>query len=343
MQGIHGGDIYRNKVDLDFSVNINPFGMPKEVTAALCDAVKQSELYPDIVAGELRQEVSRWLSVDEDKLVFGNGASELFMAIVRAMNPKRTVIPVPSFYGYQYALEAVKSDTVFVELKEENEFLPDDSFLAALTEQTDLLFLANPNNPTGALLSREYIHRILQHCHEKNITVVLDECFIEFCGEEYSFLSEIATYNNLLVVRAFTKSYAIPGVRLGYLVGNDELLLDKIKKQLPEWNLSVFAQRAGVACVKAKDYLDETVKYIDSERKVMKEQLESLGLRVYDGKANFLLFYSSKPLFEVLLSLGILIRDCSNYKGLSKGYYRVAVKKREENETVWKAIGECIE
>ena len=343
MQGIHGGDIYRNKVALDFSVNINPFGMPKEVETALHNAVEQSELYPDIVSGELRQVVSRWLSVDEDELIFGNGASELFMAIARAVNPKTTVIPVPSFYGYQYALEAVESETVYVELKEENGFLPDDSLIDALTEQTDLLFLTNPNNPTGTLLNREYLHRILKHCKKKNITVVLDECFIEFCGEEYSFLSETATYSNLLVVRAFTKSFAIPGVRLGYLVGSDALLLDKIKKQLPEWNLSVFAQQAGVACIKAKDYLSETVNYMSSERKRMKEQLEALGLRVYDGKANFLLFYSEIPLYEKLLERGILIRDCSNYKGLSKGYYRVAVKKREDNEILWKAIGECIE
>ncbi|MBQ8878097.1 MAG: aminotransferase class I/II-fold pyridoxal phosphate-dependent enzyme [Lachnospiraceae bacterium] len=342
MQGVHGGDIYRNKVTLDFSVNINPFGMPKEVETALHNAVGQSELYPDIVSEELKQSVSQWLSIDEDKLAFGNGASELFMAIVRAINPRRAVIPVPSFLGYQYALEAVENETVYVELKEENGFIPDDSLIDALTEQTDLLFLTNPNNPTGILLNRQYLHSVLQHCKDKNILVVLDECFIEFCGEEHSFLSETANYSNLLVVRAFTKSFAIPGVRLGYLVGSDALLLDKIKKQLPEWNLSVFAQQAGVACVKAKDYLDKTVKYIDSERKVMKEQLEALGLRVYDGRANFLLFYSEIPLYEKLLERGILIRDCSNYKGLSKGYYRVAVKKREENETLWKAIGECI-
>lgn len=343
MQGVHGGDIYRNTVTLDFSVNVNPFGMPEDAKKALYRAVDLGGIYPDIAAEELTHAVGKRLGIEGERLVFGSGASELFMAVAHAVKPKRTVIPIPSFFGYEYAAEAVDSEIVYVELKETEAFLPGQNLMDALTEQTDLLFLANPNNPTGKLLKRGYLREVLKHCRESNICVVLDECFIEFCGADASFLSEAKEYPNLIIVRAFTKSYALPGVRLGYLIGSDVALLQVIRKQLPEWNLSVFAQKAGVACAEAKSYMEETVHYIESERNYMEEKLCESGLTVFHGEANFLLVYSEKPLYELLLSQGILIRDCSNFKGLSKGYYRIAVKRREENERLWKAIGECVE
>ena len=116
------------------------------------------------------------------------------------------------------------------------------------------------------MIEKEYLLRFLAICKEKNIIVVLDECFIEFCGDEYSMISEIEAYDNLLLVRAFTKLYAIPGVRLGYLVCRNKALLDKIQRQLPEWNLSMFAQRAGVVCVNQTEYVKRTVALVKKER-----------------------------------------------------------------------------
>ena len=179
-------------------------------------------------------------------------------------------------------------------------------------------------------------------CKEKNIYVVLDECFIEFCEKENSIVQKLSTYRNLLIVRAFTKIYAIPGVRLGYLMCSDKELLQKIRGQLPEWNLSVFAEAAGIACLQQQEYLKKTVEYVAAERKFLTEKLQNLGLQVILSDANFILFYSEKPLYEKLLQKGILIRDCKNFQGLSEGYYRVAVKSRRENEILEKAIGECI-
>lgn len=172
--------------------------------------------------------------------------------------------------------------------------------------------------------------------------MVLDECFIEFCEKENSIVQKLTTYRNLLIVRAFTKIYAIPGVRLGYLMCSDKELLQKIRVQLPEWNLSVFAEAAGIACLQQQEYLKKTVEYVAAERKFLTEKLQNLGLQVILSDANFILFYSEKPLYKKLLQKGILIRDCKNFQGLSEGYYRVAVKSRRENEILEKAIGECI-
>ena len=341
MQGIHGGDIYTNTVKLDFSVNVNPLGIPKGVEDALHQAVVRCQQYPDIRAFELKEAVAKQLAVPKEYLLFGNGASEVFMGIMHALKPRKVLIPVPSFYGYQYVAEAVESKIRYFSMEKENSFLLGEKLLEALTEDIDVLFLANPNNPTGKRLERDYLREVLAICREKGIYVVLDECFISFCKGDVSFVSEIEEYPNLLLVQAFTKLYAIPGVRLGFLISSNKILLQKIARQLPEWNLSVFAQEAGIACVKEKAFVKQTVEYVKKERAFLTEQLQKMGLEVFDGEGNFILIYTEKPLYELLLERGILIRDCQNFKGLTKGYYRIAVKSREENKILLREIGEC--
>ena len=328
MKAIHGGDIYRNHVEIDFSVNVNPLGIPKRVEDALHESIAMCKSYPDIKTEKLKKAVGKMLGVEEEVLLFGNGASELFMAIVHAIRPKRTVIPVPSFYGYEYAAKASEGEVVF-----------GDSY-CEITEGTDLLFLANPNNPTGTLLSKKEIKEILDYCRERNIVVVLDECFIEFCESDSSMISEIEQYENLIIVRAFTKIFAIPGVRLGYLISSNQEILDRIRMQLPEWNISSLAQAAGIACAKEMEFVERTIAFVDKERAFLTEGLKKFGFKVIPSSTNFIFFYTEKELYEPLLQRGILIRDCSNFRGLKKGYYRIAVKTREENQTLLKVIGE---
>ena len=278
-QNIHGGDIYSRQIRLDFSVNGNPLGKPDAAVQAIHEAVQHVGEYPDITAAALTEAVSRMLSgecgreIPKEYLLFGNGASELFLAIMHALKPENIVIPVPSFYGYEYAAKAADSHIKYVYLPEETAFCPGKELLQALTADTDLLFLANPNNPTGQLMSREYLRELLEHCRQQGIIVVLDECFIEFCETDreqpVSLLGKIDQYENLLLVRAFTKSFAMPGVRLGYLVCSNEGLREKIRRQLPEWNLSVFAHRAGIVCAEqAEQYLQDTVEYVKKHKRL---------------------------------------------------------------------------
>lgn len=340
MRGLHGGDIYRNQVAIDFSVNVNPLGVPKSVEAALHEAVGQCSRYPDIRAEKLKQAVSKMIAVPGEKILFGNGASELFMAIIHGIKPKKTVIPIPSFYGYEYAAEAAEGEVLYYETKANNDFVWQEDLFSVLTEETDVLFLANPNNPTGKLVSREEVKKVISYCFGKGITVVLDECFIEFCGRECSMMPEIEAFPNLILVRAFTKIFSIPGVRLGYLVCSDKWLLQKIGRQLPEWNLSGFAQEAGYACAMQTEFTERTAAFLQKERQFLEDGLRQMGFHVFSGKANFLLIYSEHPWYDRLLERGILIRDCGNFRGLSKGFYRVAVKNREENERLLKTMGE---
>ncbi len=344
---VHGGDVYRNSVKWDFSVNINPQGIPHFVRQAMAEAAKQCERYPDYEARELILEIAESEGIPETDILCGNGASELFLAIVHAVAPKKTLIPVPSFYGYERAAQAGGGELVFFPLKEAEGFMVTEVLLDALTPDIRLLFLANPNNPTGKGIPDALLERILERCREQGIVVVLDECFLEFTenGREKSKISEILRNPNLIVVRAFTKLYAIPGVRLGYLCCSDKTLREKISLQLAEWNLSVFAQKAGIAAIRETEYRKRTPELVKNEREYLLRGLcgmEPYGLTVFSGEANFILVRSSLPLYDLFLQRGILIRDCSDFRGMPEGYYRIAVRGHEENQVFLEAMREIV-
>ena len=340
----HGGDIYRNQIRLDFSVNTNPLGMPDPVKEALYQAVEEAENYPDIRAQALSAAVAEQLQVQKEQLVFGNGASELFHAVLHAIKPSKILITVPSFLGYEEAAKAIDCEVIFYEMKKEENFCLTDRILDVLDENISLVFLANPNNPVGNLVEPELIFQIAEKCRQCDITLVLDECFMELTGKEqtYSFLKRLDEFPNVVVIRAFTKLYAIPGVRLGYLVC-EQNLAEKIRLQLPEWNLSVFAQRAGVAAIKEQEYIVRAVVCIQTQRQFLLEELQAAGCSVFDSDADYLLFYSEMPLYELFLQRGILIRDCSNFRGLQRGYYRIAVKSEEQNRMFAEVLREIHE
>ena len=341
---MHGGDIYRNDVEMDFSVNINPLGMPEEIKEALTEAVKKCTCYPDLYSEELREKIGVMTGADPKKIICGNGASELFVAVVRAVKPKTVLLLAPSFCGYQAAVEAVNAKIIYYDCKEKDDFALTDEILPYLTEKIDLFFLANPNNPVGNCVDEDLLLRIMEKCKEKKITLVLDECFIEFTEDEKRRTMFLKTkeYSNLIVVRAFTKIFAMPGVRLGYLTCSDEMLSKKIRSQLPEWNISVLAQEAGKAATELSDYLKETIKFTKVERNYLVDELSKIGLKTYKGEANFILFYCDNPKIKELKNQGILIRDCSDFEGLEEGYYRIAVKTRKENEKLIKTMKEVV-
>ncbi len=341
---VHGGDIYRNQVIYDFSVNVNPLGVPERVRQSMEAALGDCECYPDPQAEKLRTALSQKDGVKEEQIVFGNGASELFFGIVHALKPKRVLIPIPSFSEYEKSALAVGAEVIYHRLSREKDFALEEDIFPCLSEDIDLLYLANPNNPNGRLIDRGLLLTILQICRERGIRLVLDECFLELTavGKTGSMLSELERYPNLILVRAFTKTYALPGVRLGYLCCADQDVVCALETHLPDWNLSVFAQAAGVAACKESAYVEQAVRLIEQEREFCKKFLEHKGFCVFPSDANFLLFRTDVPLDEILLKRGILIRNCSNYPGLGQGYFRIAVKRPEENRMLMGMIAQLV-
>ena len=226
------------------------------------------------------------------------------------------------------------------ELLETDGYAVTERFLTAIGEGVNAVFLAVPNNPVGTVVEPELLEKIAERCQKYGVTLILDECFVMFTGaeERYSFLKKYRNYPRVVIVRAFTKLYAMPGVRLGYLVCSDAALTEAIRADLPEWNLSVFAQQAGCVACGQRAYVEHSVAFVCRERAWLTEQLSEIGITVFASNANFLMIKDGRPLAKELLKKGILIRDCSNYRGLSGGYYRIAVRRREENERLLAAL-----
>ena len=341
----HGGDIYTHKDVIDFSTNINLLGMPEGVIKGANEGVLLSENYPDPECQDLKEKLAKHEAVSKDNLICGNGAADLIFSLVFSIKPKKALLLAPTFYEYEKALRASGSEIEYYYLDEENGFMLDEKFLEGLNENIDILFLCNPNNPTGELIKKELIEKILKKCEEKNIFLVIDECFMCFVDEaqEYSAKEFVNKSDNLFILKAFTKIYAMPGLRLGYGICSNKEVLDSMCEVSQAWSISIPAQRAGIYALDEKEYVNESLEILRQEKHYLKKELEKRGFKIYGSNANYIFFRvpeSKKDIdfFAEFLGKGFLIRDCSNYEGLEKGYYRIAVKKHKENELFIKNI-----
>ncbi len=354
---IHGGDIYSRKVNIDFSVNLNPLGTPQEVTEALKGALHRSSCYPDPEQHRARREIAGRISLDEDHVYAGSGASELLLAMVRAVKPKKALIFEPAFSGYEHACRAANCETVRIVLSEDSSFSITKKELAAITPDIDLVFVCDPNNPTGNGIDEDVLTGLIETANKQGAYVCLDESFFlmsdgalagagslwEEAGAKSAFPDRsrlVKKYDNLIIIRSLTKILAIPGIRTGYVAAHPEIIR-KIKAQLPEWNLPVLSEEAIVAGLRAiyeTDFVRRTIETVQGERTFLSDGLKNLGLTVYDSSTCFLLFKGPEDICERLLQRGILIRDCAGFNGLGKGFYRIAVRSHEDNKELIRVL-----
>lgn len=338
----HGGDIYSREIKYDFSANLNPLGMPKSVKDVLKKSVDDWESYPDPFCNSLRSSISESENIPAQNIVCGNGAADLVYRIVTAVNPKKALIVAPTFSEYEKALEQNGTQILRHYLKVEDEFLADETILDKIDSGIDILFICSPNNPTGKTVPKLILKEIAKKCMEKGTVFVCDECFLPFVTgalekSARSFLNE-----NVIILNAFTKIYAMAGLRLGYAFFGSATLAEKVSKTGQFWSVSTPAQIAGIVALGEKNYIEETVQFIKKEREFLTEQLHKIGIRTFTSEANFILFKSEKQLDEFLLKEKIAIRNCSNYIGLSEGYFRIAVRTRTENEALILALRRCL-
>lgn len=345
---MHGGNIYGNEIEYDFSVNLNPLGPPDSVRDALAAALNHVEEYPDPEYRELRRGLANYWQLAEEQIVPGNGASELIPGIIRTLSPKTCMVTAPCYSGYETALNAAAPSCRIhrIPLRAEDDFtLPENICKEIARVKPNLLILTNPNNPNGKRISANRLREIADACRTEGTVLLMDECFLALSGGDEDSLIHCIRSEALpaVVLRAFTKTFAIPGVRLGYAVCS-ALMAERIRRELPEWNLSVFAQYAGTAALEAaaggtSGYLAASVEMIAREREYLTAELESLGFRVFPSDANYILFQSrDRELHQKLLDKGILIRDCRDYHGLTAGFYRTAVRTHRENTALLRCL-----
>lgn len=346
MKEIHGGNIYKfhHKV-YDFSANLNPLGMPGEVKQAIIDHIDQYESYPDPWNRELTGELSRFHGVEKERICCGNGAADIIFRIALGLRPKKALVLAPTFSEYEQALRTCGSTVTYHFLLEEKGFQVQEDVLSAIDDSLDMMFLCNPNNPTGIPVSRQLVLAMAEKCRDCNVTLVIDECFTEFLEEEerYSVMDDIAHLENVIILKAFTKIYAMAGLRLGYCVCGSISQAEIIRETLQPWAVSTIAAKAGCAALKLTGFVKETKAYIRENREFLIKGLTNLGYTVYPGKANYIFFRSARDIRKPLESFDIMVRSCSNYISLDERYYRIAVRTREENMYFLKCLSEITE
>ena len=370
----HGGDIFaeENKI-LDFSVNINPLGMPPSASEAAQRAVREETSYPDPFCRKLTAALSERYGLPAENIVCGNGASDLILRLCAAVRPERVCVPAPGFSEYarsaalcgaeicEYSVPGFDTGRDLAEVlcaaqenincaaqdRTEHSFSGDPDPL----HYSGIVFVCRPNNPDGSMMGLDELRETAEHCEENGSLLAVDECFLEFT-DGTSALALLDRHKNIVVINAFTKTYALAGLRLGFAFSADTALLDEIYRFGTPWSVSSAAQAAGIACCSETGFLTGSRRYIAEERKRLVSAIEGLGLTVFPSEADFLLIKDNRAagdspdlpaagditLREALFVRGIKVRDCRSFTGLDDSYIRIGIRTKEENDALINAL-----
>ena len=337
----HGGNVHAHPGVLDFSASLNPLGIPPAARRALVEGVDGFAAYPDPDCRELTEATAAFEGVDAGMVLACAGATDAFARICQVLTPAAALVCAPCYSGYEQALQMVGARVVRHRLLKEDGFDVTEALVSALKCSPQVAFLANPNNPTGRLVPHELLVRLLAAARERGVIVVLDECFVDLT-EGRGSTDLLADNPHLVIVKALTKTFALAGLRVGYVLCADQSLLGRMRKAGQPWAVSTPAQVAGSACLGDADYLQRSKALICGERERLKGELASLGLQVVPGEANFLLFEARLGLAEDLLARGVLVRPCDNFAGLGCLWYRIAVRLPEQNDVLLAALREVL-
>ncbi|WP_301871125.1 pyridoxal phosphate-dependent aminotransferase [Collinsella tanakaei] len=355
----HGGDIWTQRerwgeAVLDLSANTNPLGMSPAAARAARDAVETSDRYPDPRCRRLAFAIAKQAGTDPGWVLCGNGAADLIWRLCLAEAPRRVLVAAPTFSEYAAAARAAGASVEEVALSEKRDFDLDCSFVDAVAPGIDMVFVCNPNNPTGRTVAPQVLDKLIDRCAAVGARLVVDECFLGFtasCGDTLD--ARVASSPHVVVLHAFTKLHGMAGLRLGYLLSSDEDLVRRVYLAGPPWPVSTPAQAAGVAALSDHEFVARTRELIDIERPRMMALLAAAGCRVVSGEANYVLFRlmrDAAPMADaadVLARAGVIVRDCSNYTGLDSSWVRACVRGRAESDAlldaVYRATGLAVE
>lgn len=350
---IHGGDIaaavksygIEERDLIDFSSNVNPLGPSRSAVRAVKKSLSRIDRYPDPTATELRQAIARYHGIKPEQVVCGNGSNALIHLIPRLLRPKRAVIPIPTFTEYAAAVEAAGGLVVPLSLSEDDGFRVDPIELSFAVKGMDMAFLCNPNNPTGRLMNRAEIVEIMHSTAREGATLVVDEAFMDF-DDRQAVIKEALEFPQVICLRAFTKFFGMPGLRVGYAVSNEDVAAALRNAQEP-WTVSIPAERAAIAALGDWSHMKKTRALIQRERERLLSELRLLpGVDPFPAAANFLFIRLSSidaPTLTRKLGLrGILIRDCSSFPGLNNRFVRIAVRGPRENKRLLQALREIL-
>lgn len=341
----HGGNIYefaekhgiKKENVIDFSANINPLGLSKHIKTALND---ESIIlnYPDPNYTALKHKIAAFENVAMEHIIIGNGGIECLFLLAEALKDKKVVIVVPTFVEYERAFSKF-SKIEFFYLNDD--FTLDIEALIEFSQGSDVVMICNPNNPTGHLIKKE---KLLYLSEQTNQLLIVDEAFIDFTDDEASntLVDQIQDNDQWVILKSLTKFFAIPGLRLGYLMTSHQQILNHINENRMPWSINGIAAKVGETILEDDDYIHETKKWIKTERQWFLDALAALKIQVYPTQGNYVFFKGPIGLDVLLAKKGIMIRNCSNYEGLDEGYFRIAIKERSLNKRLLEEMKEIL-
>lgn len=344
---IHGGDLitykymYNGQI-IDFSSNINPLGPPKGLKDTLDKSFGELTAYPDINYRELKGNIAEYLGCRADQVIVGNGAVEIINNVCLMF--KRTVVFTPCFAEY------MKRPMVFgkevLKLPLSVNFQIQTKSLYDNMREGDLLILGNPNNPTGLRIPEETLIDVYDIVEKKGGFLLLDEAFFEFCPEDYDSTKLFEGRKNVCVIRAATKIFALPGIRLGYAFAHTDFIKGYSEVESP-WSVNSYANAASRCIFKDMEYIKRTREYLKSEREYLLGQLYKLKwVKAFESDTNFILIkllkHDEDHVFNEFIKRGIMIRKASSFEDLDKSYIRIAVKDHQSNIKVIDCFKECL-
>ena len=345
---LHGGNIYRLQREgldeiLDYSSNINPLGVPETFKKVVMENFHILEKYPDPEYVALREAIGKYNNINYKNIIVGNGATETLFLYMKSLNIKKATIVAPTFAEYERALRISKKEVEFFQLREEEDFILNVDRLLDEIKDSELVVLCNPNNPTGKFIELDKIERLSKELEKLNKRLFIDEAFIEFVEDWENKTAKLLERKNIFILRALTKFFALPGVRLGYGISYDENILKNMENNREPWSVNSFAEMAGISMLEDKEYIKATEEWIYEEKKWFYQELAKIDkIKVYETKSNFILvklLEDKAPSFrEKMIKEGVLVRDASNFVYLDESFIRLAIKDREKNKRVIEKI-----
>lgn len=351
---LHGGNIYKLKREagievIDYSANINPFGLSEELKKGIIDNLSVLEKYPDPEYISMKKIIADYNGVEIDNIVVGNGATEIMFLYAKCLKPKKVLIVSPTFAEYERALKSTNCHVDYFQLREDENFILNIPRLKETLDETyDLLVICNPNNPTGKFIKKDILDDLARFCTTKETMILLDEAFIEFV--EGNLNESILEYRNknVFIVRALTKFFAIPGLRLGYGITFDMKLKEEIESSREPWSVNAIAELATKILLEDNKYIEKSENWIRVEKEYMYRNLCNIeGIKPYKTETNFILVKLTNGIKvgefrEKMITLGVLVRNASNFNYLDNSYFRLAIKDRENNNKVLRCVKDAI-
>ena len=325
---------------IDFSANINPFGPPSKLKEQWGDLLHGIEKYPDPQTTLLKKKLAGREGIEENQILIGNGGAEIISLIGRLLTGKRVMIVEPAFSEYEQACKVNSCEISYFQLSQD--WKVDIKLLAKKLWNVDALFFCNPNNPTGLYFHKQITENLLTLCKEHNCYLIVDEAFYDFVPEYESLVPYLKSYPNLILLRSMTKIYAIPGLRLGYVMASAEII-ERLSNYQPHWSVNSIAMKVGELCLEEDEYVQHTVQFIESQREYLYEFYRKNQFEVSNSKVNFYLlrdssFIDQYPLFQFLLKNGIVPRHTFNFPGLKGRWLRFAVRTSQENQRLMEVM-----